>query len=175
MKKEMLLLLSSSTALLAGNGHELEVEIPQLDVAEYHKPYVSVWVQNSKNEHVLDVSLWYEMGKGKKASKQDGHGTKWIKDLRKWWRVSGRELDFPVDGVSSPTKPPGKHRVSLDEKLTDLPPLEKGSYTLCVEAAREVGGRELLSIPFKWDGENLQPEGQSSVKGKEELGTITLK
>ena len=171
MKKNLLLFLSASTSLLAESG-QLEIEIPRLDVAEYHRPYVAVWVQDAGNQHVMDIEVWYQQDK---KSAKEGQGTKWLKDIRKWWRMSGRELDFPVDGLSNPTKPPGKHSILLNEKLSKLPALEEGNYQLFVEAAREVGGREILSIPFKWDGKNLQVIEESTVKGSDEITSITLK
>lgn len=171
MKKNLLLFLSASTSLLAESG-QLEIEIPRLDVAEYHRPYVAVWVQDAGNQHVMDIEVWYQQNK---KSAKEGQGTKWLKDIRKWWRMSGRELDFPVDGLSSPTKPPGKHSISLKQKFAKLPPLKDGTYQLFVEAAREVGGREILSIPFKWDGENIQLVEESAVKGSKEITSITLK
>lgn len=154
------------------NGSELEIEIPQLDVAEYHRPYVSVWVQSPDNKHIMDIALWYQTSKKKN---KEGQGTKWLKDLRKWWRHSGRDLKFPVDGLSSPTKPPGKHSISLNDKLASLPPLQEGHYELFVEAAREVGGRETLSIPFQWDGKTLKIKTNTTVTGEKELKSITLK
>jgi hypothetical protein len=40
-----------------------------------------------------------------------------------------------------------------------------------VEAAREVGGRELVKVPFEWPPKSAQNQ---KVKGEHELGTITL-
>ena len=59
----------------------------------------------------------------------------------------------------------------LDAVDTLLAALPAGNYKLVVEAAREVGGRELVSIPFTWpaaQATSLQAQGQT------ELGTITL-
>jgi len=49
--------------------------------------------------------------------------------------------------------------------------LAAGSYKLYVEAAREVGGRELLQIPFEWPAKSSQ---LLEVQGKTELGKIAL-
>lgn len=144
----------------------LEVEIPSLAVAEYHRPYVATWIENEQKESLCDLFVWYQTeGRGEASEK----GETWLKDLRKWWRVSGRDLTMPVDGVSGPTKPAGTHQIDLTAAITALP---QGTYHLIVEAAREVGGRELLSIPFTWDGSILQSD---PVQGSSELGTITLK
>ena len=49
--------------------------------------------------------------------------------------------------------------------------LAAGSYRLMVEVAREVGGRELKSIPFQWPPEQRKT---SNIKGETEIGSIAL-
>ena len=36
----------------------ISVEVPALDVAEYHKPYVSIWIENEKGEST-NLAVWY--------------------------------------------------------------------------------------------------------------------
>jgi hypothetical protein len=52
-----------------------------------------------------------------------------------------------------------------------MPKLAPGAYKLVVEAAREVGGREVVSIPFQWPP---TAAAQPTATGKEELGEIKL-
>jgi hypothetical protein len=47
--------------------------------------------------------------------------------------------------------------------------LPAGAYQLVVEAAREVGGRELLRVPFTWP-----MPASASAKGTTELGAIAV-
>ena len=142
---------------------DVNVEIPKLDVAEYHRPYVAIWVEGADAQVAKNLAVWYQ-NKGT----AEGHGTKWLPDLRQWWRKSGRSLELPVDGVTGPTRPAGQHALSFgDAQLKDLKP---GQYTLVVEAAREVGGRELLKIPFQW-GAGAQ---QGNARGSSELGAVAL-
>ena len=143
----------------------LNIEIPRINAAEYHRPYVAVWVEGEGQKSVADLAVWYQQTDGK-----EGHGTKWLPDMRQWWRKSGRTLKVPVDGVTGPTRPVGKHAIRFDHKHPSLAKLPAGSYTLVVEAAREVGGRELLKIPFDWKG---KPSNGSAL-GKTELGKVTL-
>jgi len=147
----------------------LEIEIPRLEVAEYHRPYVAAWIENDQKKFVSNLFVWYQVEATRPGGDHGDHGEKWLKDLRKWWRVSGRDLKMPVDGLASPTKPAGKHQVSLTKAFQNLP---GGTYTLLVEASREVGGRELLSVPFTWDGSALKAE---KAQGSGELGSIILK
>ena len=72
----------------------LDVELPKLNVAEYHRPYVAIWVEGADQKDVADLAVWYQV-----RDTAEGHGTKWLPDLRQWWRKSGRSLDLPIDGV----------------------------------------------------------------------------
>lgn len=143
----------------------VEVEIPRLQVAEYHRPYVAVWLEDAGNRHAADLAVWYDM------KMKDAEGEKWLKDLRQWWRRSGRNLDMPVDGISGATRAVGKHSLSFASDSPQLQNLAAGEYQLVVEAAREVGGRELLRVPFTWPP---QQHSQASAQGQHELGAITL-
>ena len=143
----------------------ISVAIPPLKVAEYHRPYVAVWIEREDHAVAANLAVWYDVRKA------DNEGTKWLKDLRQWWRRSGRDTPMPVDGVSGATRPTGQHRLNLasgSPPLGDLPP---GRYELVVEAAREVGGREVLRLPFAWP---VDPRAPLSVHGKDELGLVTL-
>lgn len=143
----------------------ISVEVPALDVAEYHKPYVSIWIENEKGEST-NLAVWYQLEeRGQKSDK----GEEWLKDMRQWWRRIGRDLDMPVDGVSGATRAPGKHSVTFTEGKAPLGKLKRGNYVLLVEAAREVGGRELVKVPFSWPLASEQ-----SAKGSKELGEVKL-
>ena len=144
----------------------VEVEIPSMTVAEYHRPYVAVWVEGADQKVAANLSVWYQQ-----TSNAEGHGTKWLPDLRQWWRKSGRTLQVPVDGVTGPTRPAGKHEVSFAASQPQLKDLAPGEYTLVVEAAREVGGRELVKIPFSWPARAAQT---GKAQGTTELGAVTL-
>lgn len=144
----------------------LSVEIPQLNVAEYHRPYVAIWLEGADQKVAADLSVWYQM-----KDTKEGHGTKWLPDLRQWWRKSGRNLKVPVDGVTGPTRPVGKHALKFTDKQPALAKLAPGSYTLVIEAAREVGGRELVKIPFTWPAKAAQ---SGKAQGNSEIGAVTL-
>ncbi len=146
---------------------QISVEIPQLKVAEYHRPYVAVWIEGADQKVAANLSVWYQQ-----RANSEGHGTKWLPDLRQWWRKSGRSLKVPVDGVTGPTKPAGKHLLAFNDRQPQLAGLAPGEYTLVVEAAREVGGRELLKIPFRWAAKPAAQTG--TAQGSSELGAIAL-
>jgi len=149
-------------------GLNVSIEVPRLDVAEYHRPYVAAWIERADQSVAGTLAVWYDI---KNKGNAEGEGTKWLKDMRQWWRRIGRELQMPVDGVSGATRPAGKHQVQAAEGSVQLPKLAPGAYMLYVEAAREVGGREIVSIPFQWPPAQA---AQASAAGSSELGEVRL-
>ena len=149
-------------SLLAGyagaDTFQVEVEIPRLRVAEYHAPYVAFWVENRDRSTIVPLGLWYD------------DQEKWLKDIRQWWRRTGRGQQKPYDGLTGATRSPGKHSVDFSE-LQRLQELPKGNYQLVVEASREVGGREVVRLPFHWPADDTRTV---TAKGDTELGTVTL-
>ncbi|MDK2777611.1 MAG: DUF2271 domain-containing protein [Pseudomonadota bacterium] len=144
---------------------DISVAIPKLSVAEYHKPYVAIWIENNASKEVTNLAVWYD------TEMRNQKGEKWLKDMRQWWRRSGRSLEMPVDGVSGATRGPGKYDLNFTLGDNQLAELASGDYRLRVEAAREVGGRELLDIPFSWPATSAQT---LTAQGESELGGIAL-
>ena len=162
-----LLITAGATSLLAfpalSAEIELKVEIPKLDVAEYHRPYVAIWLERPDNTVAGNLLVWYDV-----ANKKN-EGDKWLKDLRTWWRKAGRDLKVPADGVTGATRPVGTHTVKLDATHPALKDLAAGEYQLVVEAAREEGGREVVRIPV-----SLGKAGTLEAKGQSELGAVSV-
>src|SRR3954471_6412014 len=111
----------------------VSVEIPNVPVAEYHRPYVAVWIEGADQAIAANLAVWYQVR---------GDHTKWLPDLRQWWRRGGREVKVPVDGLTGATRPVGQHLLKFDASQAQLSALKPGSNALVVEAVREVGGRE---------------------------------
>ena len=157
------------TGLMAGPALaadlELSLEIPRLTVAEYHRPYVAVWIENPDKTAVKTLAVWYDV----KLKNQEGQ--KWLKDMRQWWRRAGRDMSLPADGISAATRAPGKHQVVFKGGAAPLGKLPAGQYNLVVEAAREVGGVEVLRAPFQWPP---KARATSSAQGSSELGAMSV-
>jgi hypothetical protein len=150
-------LLVAGTVAAPAMAGTVSVTIPRVNVAEYHKPYVVGWLEPAAGGNARTVFVWYDIKKGGREP-----GTKWLSDLRTWWRKGGRSLKLPADGVSGATRAPGTYQIAL-------PNVPAGQYVLKVEAARETGGRELVSVPI------TVPRGRGSASGKTELGAITVR
>ena len=142
----------------------LKVQLPRLDIAEYHRPYLAAWIEKAGDQsYAGNVALWYDV------KKRDNGGAKWLKEMRSWWRKSGHDTAV-VDGVSGATRTAGDHAINLlDAKaVTALPP---GQYEMVVEAARENGGREVLRVPFEWP---VKKARSAKAQGQGELGTVSI-
>ena len=143
----------------------LKVEIPRLNVAEYHKPYAAFWIEHTDQTFVRNLSVWYDV------KKKDNGGTKWLKDVRQWWRKSGRDLQMPIDGVSGATRAPGEQQLAFNGAKSGLDKLPAGDYVLVAEASRESGGREVVRVPFAWPPKTVQTV---QAKGEHELGAVAV-
>ena len=149
--------LVAGTLAAPATAATVSVTIPRLDVAEYHRPYVAIWIEPAAGGTARTLAVWYDV---KKAGNEPG--TKWLSELRAWWRKGGRSQAMPANGISGATRTPGTYALPLP---ADLKP---GAYVLNVEAARETGGRELVSVPFG------VPADTGRATGSAELGAVTL-
>lgn len=157
------------TTLLGSNAIASELivklEVPKLNVAEYHKPYVAVWIERPDQTWAGDLTVWYDV------KKRNNEGTKWLKELRQWWRRSGRDLTLPIDGLTSATRAVGEQTLNFAGDHKTLTKLPAGEYNLIVEAARETGGREVVKVPFQWNGKDYAP---ITAEGTHELGKVSV-
>ena len=142
----------------------IKVNVPQINASEYHRPYVAVWIERADQSIAQNIALWYSQKSG-----AEGPGTKWLKDLRQWWRKGGREAQVPLDGISGATRPVGEHSINVNSQT--LASLPQGEYRVVVEAAREKGGHELVRIPFNLPATKTDTQKAS---GSEELGAVSL-
>jgi hypothetical protein len=134
-------------------------------VAEYHKPYVAIWIEREDQTLASTLSVLYDV------KKKDNGGAKYLKDLRTWWRKAGRDVALPMDGVSGATRTAGVQTLTFAGAKSGLDKLPAGDYRLVIEAAREAGGRELVRVPFTWPAKGKLA---ASASGKEELGAVSI-
>ena len=141
------------------------LEVPTIATAAYHRPYVAVWIERPDQTAVRTIALWYEAGD---TGRGEGDGEDYLKDIRTWWRKGGRAMALPIDGITGPTRAPGRQTVSVSgARLASLP---AGTYNVVVEAAREQGGREVVRVPFTWGG----AANTASAAGTSELGAVRV-
>lgn len=145
---------------------QLEVSLPSIEGARVKRPYLAVWLEKAdSHEFAGNIAVWYDTRKPNNAG-----ATKWLPDLRTWWRASGSQVNFPIDGVSGATRPAGEHSINLAAAPV-IAKLPAGKYEVVLEVAREHGGHELLRLPLQWP-----PRATTTAQatGKEEIGAVRL-
>lgn len=64
-----LLLGSAVPAIAAPKEFVVEVELPRIPVAEYHKPYVAGWIEDANGKSVAPMLVWYDVKKREAGAK----------------------------------------------------------------------------------------------------------
>jgi hypothetical protein len=142
----------------------LKVQLPRMDIAEYHRPYLAAWIEKASDQSWAgNIALWYDV------RKRDNGGAKWLREMRQWWRKSGHEVPA-VDGVSGATRTAGDHVLNLVDSRA-VAALAPGRYEVVVEAARENGGREVVRVPFEWP---VRQAASAQAQGQGELGAVSI-
>lgn len=154
---------AAASPALAGDM-SITIEIPRLQSAEYHSPYVAVWLEQPDESAVATLAVWYAV------DRPHNEGLNWIQGMRTWWRKTGRTLTLPADGVSGATRAPGRHTISLPATHPALRNLPAGQYNIAVEALREGGGREVVRVPIQWNGQAIT----ATAHGATELGAVSV-
>ena len=100
------------------------------------RPYVAVWIEDKDRFPVRTVSLWYD---GK---------SRYLPELRAWSRADRlramAEGSQIVDTVTSATRPAGKYTLQWDGRDNAGKSVSAGTYTVCIEAAREHGTYQII-------------------------------
>lgn len=160
MRKRLLVLAMGAVMSLPSWSQEkvqIDVTLPVIESAMYYRPYVSVWVEDQQGEVVKNLALW---------SKEPD----WLKDMRRWWRKTGRYGGEDIDSVSGATRRPGVHQLVWDGRDASGVTVPPGEYSIHVEAAREHGSRSWVHVPIQL--------GSGShhylIPPSEELGEISI-
>ena len=169
LKNLSLSLVLSSTAIAAMTTtaiattatlqYEIAITLPVIEQGQYHRPYVALWVENEQKVVQRSVLVWMEKDR-------------WLSDLSRYWRRVARANRDIVDGVTGATKGPGTHHVSWDGLDDSGKPLPAGQYVICVEVAREKGGREAICTDIDYGTKQV-----AIAQGEFEVSrlTVTLK
>ncbi len=152
------MLLSVCSAPSYANSLQIEFALPKPEHGPYHRPYVAVWIEDQAEKPVRLIEIWRE--------KPD-----WIKDLRRFWRKTGRADQPLVDARTGATKGPGVYHLKWLGDDNAGKAVAAGEYLLVIEAAREHGGRNIVKQKFNWDGSAID----LALPAGSEIGAVTLK
>ena len=97
-------------------------------------------------------------------------GPRWHGDLKRWYRDDqlrrlADDTDL-IDTVSRATRQPGKYTVTWDGKDDHGKPLGPGTYTVCIEAAREHGTYQLIRKEVTIAGKPFAEDLKGNVEMK---------
>lgn len=150
------LLSFCSVSAMAAPNYQINVTLPVIENGQYHRPYVALWVEDKQRKAHRTLAVWMQKDK-------------WLSDLKRFWRRVARSDRERVDAVTGATHGPGTYNLQWDGLNDHGETLAPGSYALCVEAAREKGGREALCVDFEYG-----TAASAFQTGEHELGRISL-
>ncbi|GAM07234.1 MULTISPECIES: DUF2271 domain-containing protein [Novosphingobium] len=134
------------------------IELPRVSDPNYRKPYLAAWLEEASGKPLAVSAVLHD---------QSRIGSRWLSELRTWWRKRGRDMTMPADGISAPTRAAGRHTIAIK----GLAGLGDGTYRLVVEAAREKAGREVVNVPVVIRGGQVRA---ASAQGHRELGHVRV-
>ncbi|VFR90172.1 Thiamin biosynthesis lipoprotein ApbE [plant metagenome] len=136
----------------------MDYEVPRLVSDRYHAPYLALWIAHQDGSPVRQLLVL-------------GERSRYLQDLPQWWRRYGRD-DLPaIQGIARPTRMPGWYSVAWDGRDDRGQALPPGPYRVQVEAARQGGGHEFLSVPIDTgQGRGLPTQAQ----GSSEIGALQI-
>ena len=142
--------VSNSDSNSMATSLSIEVGLKQFN-ALTEKPYLALW-------YSLPNSQYTPL----KVLRSD---SKWLRDLKSFWRYIARYHREKLDGITAATVKPGQHefQFSLPNKATT----EAHKYWL--EVVRENGERELISINMP-----AQKQNKICVKGTKEISLFCV-
>lgn len=113
----------------------INLELATQEGARTHRPFVAVWVVDSKKKPVRQVALWYNK-------------PKYLHDMRYWYAAYYDQFsaeNATLSSTTSATRAPGKYTLKWDGKDDKGNLVPQGTYTLNIEIAREHGTHQLLT------------------------------
>lgn len=151
--------VSCQAAAPLPSGFQVQVEyaLPKVEVANYRKPYMIVWVTDADKNPIKTLLIL--------GTKRDYQEDNYV-----WWRRFGRKNPGLLDSVGRPTRAPGKYTVGWDGTDDAGKPVAQGAYLIHVEASREHGGHTYQSIPVQLGAKPVA----AALPAADELGAIKV-
>ncbi|RZK50603.1 MAG: DUF2271 domain-containing protein [Pedobacter sp.] len=119
------------------------------------RPFVAIWVEDSNRKAVRNLALLYNK-------------TKWVPDLRNWYRINGEAFKANKESyasVTGATKSPGKYVIKWDGKDNQGKYVPQGKYTVLIETSKEHGTDEFLkqSLDLKKTAHKVNNNGNVEI------------
>lgn len=115
------------------------------------RPYLAIWIEDKDKIPVRTVTVLYRERKAR-----------YLAELRAWYRADrlraiaeGTEI---IGSVSSATRAPGRYTFKWDMKDQQGKLVKPGTYTVCIEAAREHGTYQIMRQAMDLSGTARQAQ-----------------
>lgn len=120
-----------------------------------HRPFAAIWVENENKESVRNLALWFNK-------------TKWVPDLRNWYRINGDSFKANKENfasVTGATRNPGKYTIKWDGKDDNGKYVPQGKYTIMIETSKEHGTDEIIrqQMEFKKVAKKVTNSGNVEI------------
>ncbi len=139
----------------------INLEIARISDMRARRPYVAVWIEDADKFPVRTVALWFQK-------------VRWLPELKAWNhddRLRSMAEGSDITGsVSSATRSPGKYKLKWDGKDNKGNFVKAGTYTVCIEAAREHGSYQIIRHPMDFNGAPKDVQ----LPGDVELSSLSL-
>ena len=125
-----------------------------------HRPFAAIWVEDENKVAVRNLALWYNK-------------TKWIPDLKNWYRINGDTFKANKDNyasVTGATRNPGKYTIKWDGKNDKGEFVAQGKYTILIETSKEHGTDEIVRQPL----ELRKAAKKTNNEGNVEISNLTF-
>jgi hypothetical protein len=122
------------SASLAGKGWQNGAQVSltvQQNATIRERPYMAIWVEDSKGQHVATLAEW-------------GNNGRWLNSLSAWGRAVKNDAGI-LRAVSRATRPAGKYSFVWDGKDQNGKVMPAGIYKISVEFAYEHTGHSVAS------------------------------
>lgn len=136
----------------------IDYEIPLQPSERYRPPYLALWIATDDGIPVRQLLVL-------------GDRSRYLRELPQWWRHYGRDDEAAVHGIARPTRLPGQYSLVWDGRDDLGRPRPPGEYRIEVEAAREHGIHQRLSIPIA----NGSHGAMHSPRAGDEIGRINAR
>jgi len=131
-------------------GYELTVTVDLAQVqaqggARVERPFLAIWIEDKDKFPVRTLTVLYRAAEAR-----------YLPELRAWYRADrlralaeGADI---INSVSSATRSPGRYTFKWDMNDQQGKPVKPGTYTVCIEAAREHGTYQLMRQAVDFSG-----------------------
>jgi thiamine biosynthesis lipoprotein len=141
-----------------GRALTVSIEIPARGDANYERPYVAVWITDEARNLVRTLLVL-------------GPQARWRESNYIFWRRVERMDATRIAGAARPTREPGRYDVIWDGRTETGAVAPQGRYILNIEASREHGGHNFVSVPL-----DLTADGfDLSADANQELGQTRIR